>query len=57
MYLYAMSGMFGASRIAARALANCAEDPRFEAPFEPRAGRSLTVHPAANGDLVETLWR
>ena len=45
------------SNIAVRALAYCAKDPRFETHLEPRAGHSLTVHPAANGDLVETLGR
>ena len=43
--------------MAVRALTYCAIDPRFETHFELSVGRSLTVHPAANGDLVETLGR
>ena len=41
------------SSIAFRALPFCAEDPWFETQFELKAERSLTVHQAANGDLVE----
>lgn len=41
------------SSITVRALDHCAEDQRFETHFELRIRRSLTVHPAANGDLVE----
>ena len=41
----------GASSIAARALAYCVEDHKTH--VEPMVGRSLTVHPAANGDPVD----
>ena len=46
-----------ASSIAVRALAYSAKDPRFETHFEPRVGRSLSVHPAAKWDLVESPGR
>ena len=46
----------GGSSTAARALAYFVED-HGSRHFEPRFGRSLTVHPAANRDLVETLGR
>ena len=46
-----------ASSIAVRALAYSAKDPRFETHFELRVGRSLSVHPAAKWDLVESPGR
>ena len=38
-----------------RVLVYFVEGPQFKIHFELRVRRSLTVHPAANGDLVETL--
>ena len=38
------------SNIVVSVLAYCAEDRRLETHFELKVGRSLTVHPAANGD-------
>ena len=45
------------SSIAVRALAFFSEDPRLETHSELRVGHSFTFHPAANGNLVETLRR
>ena len=45
------------SSITVRALAYCTEDPRFEINLEPMIGCPFTVHPAANGDLVESQGR
>ena len=45
------------SSVAVRALAHCTEDQGSEPTPEPMVGRSLTVHPAANGDAVEALGR
>ena len=43
------------SSIVFRAIAYGAKDPQFKTQFELRVGHLLTVNPAANGDLVETL--
>ena len=43
------------SSIVFRAIAYGAKDSQFKTQFELRVGYLLTVNPAANGDLVETL--
>ena len=53
----AYSFIVWAGSIVVRALAYCAEDSRFETHFESKVWRWLTVHHAANRDLMEALGR
>ena len=46
-----------AGSIVVRVLVFFAKDPWFAIHLEPLVGSLLTVHPVANGDLVETLGR